>query len=242
MVYLFKMKKHWKLILLVFFLTVIILLNYTGIFSVLNISFINQNNDFILSYVDSNFYFSSLLFVFIYIVAVVFSIPGAWLLTVSGGYLFGWLFGGFFAVISATIGACIIFLLTKSLLRDFFKNKIINKKNILQKIEDGINNNSFSYLLFMRLMPIFPFVFVNIAPAILGIRFNIYAFTTFIGIIPGTLVYALLGEGASEVIISNDITALEGYSFTKIILGLSGLSLLSLLPIIIKYIKLYRNK
>ena len=235
MEYLFKMKKHWKLILLVFFLIVIILLNYTGIFSVLNISFINQNNDFILSYVDSNFYFSSLLFVFIYIMAVVFSIPGAWLLTVTGGYLFGWLFGGFFAVISATIGACIIFLLTKSLLRDFFKNKIINKKNILQKIEDGINNNSFSYLLFMRLMPIFPFVFVNIAPAILGIRFNIYAFTTFIGIIPGTLVYALLGEGASEVIISNDINALEGYSFTKIILGLSVLSLLSLLPIIIIY-------
>ena len=90
------MKKHWKLILAVFFLIVIILLNYTGIFSVLSISFINQNNEYILSYVDSNFYFSSLLFMLVYIVAVVFSIPGAWLLTVSGGYLFGWLFGGIF--------------------------------------------------------------------------------------------------------------------------------------------------
>ena len=114
--------------------------------------------------------------------------------------------------------------------------------NMLQKIEDGINNNAFSYLLFMRLMPLFPFVFVNIAPAILGIRFNIYAFTTFIGIIPGTMVYALLGEGASEVIISSDITSLTSYNFTKIIIGLSCLSVLSLSPILIKYIKLYRNK
>jgi len=242
MVYLFQMRKYWKFILLASFFIIIILLNYTGLFSVLNISFINQHHDYIVSYVEDNFYLASIFFTFIYILAVVFSIPGAWLLTVSGGYIFGWLFGGIYAVIAATIGACIIFLMAKSILRDFFKNKIINKKSILQKIENGVNNNAFSYLLFMRLMPIFPFVFVNIAPAILGIRFNIYAFTTFIGIIPGTMVYALLGEGASEVFISSDIANFEDYNFTKIIIGLSILSLLSLSPIIIKYIKFYRNK
>ena len=236
------MRKYWKFILLATFLIIIILLNYTGLFSVLNISFINQHNDYIVSYVEDNFYLASIFFTFIYILAVVFSIPGAWLLTVSGGYIFGWLFGGIYAVIAATIGACIIFLMAKSILRDFFKKKIINKKSILQKIENGVNNNAFSYLLFMRLMPIFPFVFVNIAPAILGIRFNIYAFTTFIGIIPGTMVYALLGEGASEVFISSDIANFEDYNFTKIIIGLSILSLLSLSPIIIKYIKFYRDK
>jgi uncharacterized membrane protein YdjX (TVP38/TMEM64 family) len=91
-------------------------------------------------------------------------------------------------------------------------------------------------------MPIFPFVFVNIAPAILGIRFNIYFITTLIGIIPGTFVYAVLGEGASEVFISGDILSLKGYDSIKIIIGLSGLSILSLSPIIIKYIKFYRNK
>jgi uncharacterized membrane protein YdjX (TVP38/TMEM64 family) len=236
------MRKYWKLILLATFLFVIILLNYSGLFSVLNIDLINQHHDYIVSYIEANFYFASLLFILIYIIAVIFSIPGAWLLTVSGGYLFGWQIGGFLAIISATIGACIIFLMAKNLLRDFFRNKIIAKKSIFQKIEDGVNNNALSYLLFMRLMPIFPFVFVNIAPAILGIRFKIYAFTTFIGIIPGTIVYALLGEGASEVFISGDILSYKGYDSIKIIIGLSGLSILSLSPLILKYIKFYKNK
>ncbi len=236
------MRKYWKLILLATFFLVIFLLNYTGFFSILNINFINQHHDYILGYIQVNLYRASILFILLYIVTVIFSLPGAWLLTVSGGYVFGWQIGCFLTVIAATIGACIIFLMTKSLLRDFFRKKIINKKSILQKIEHGINNNAFYYLLFMRLMPIFPFVFVNIAPAILGIRFNVYAFTTLIGIIPGTVVYSLLGEGASEVFISGDILSINGYDSTKIIIGLSGLSILSLSPLIIKYIKFYKNK
>ena len=242
MVYFFQMGKYWKLVLLATFLLVIILLNYTGFFSILNINFINQHHDYILSYIQVNFYRASILFILLYIVTVIFSLPGAWLLTVSGGYVFGWKIGCFLTVIAATIGACIIFLMAKSLLRGFFSKKIINKKSILQRIEHGINNNAFYYLLFMRLMPIFPFVFVNIAPALLGIRFKIYAVTTLIGIIPGTAVYSLLGEGASEVFISGDILSINAYDSTKIIIGLSGLSILSLSPLIIKYIKFYKNK
>ena len=90
-------------------------------------------------------------------------------------------------------------------------------------------------------MPIFPFVFVNIAPALLGSRFKIYAVTTLIGIIPGTAVYSLLGEGASEVFISGNVLSLNGYDSIKIIIGLSGLSLLSLSPLIIKNIKFYKK-
>lgn len=241
MVYLFQMGKYWKLVLLATFLLVIILLNYTGFFSILNINFISQNHDYILSYIQVNFYRASILFILLYIATVIFSLPGAWLLTVSGGYVFGWKIGCLLTVIAATIGACIIFLMAKNLLRGFFSKKIINKKSILQRIEHGINNNAFYYLLFMRLMPIFPFVFVNIAPALLGIRFKIYAVTTLIGIIPGTAVYSLLGEGASEVFISGNILSLNGYDSIKIIIGLSGLSLLSLSPLIIKYVKFYKK-
>lgn len=241
MIYLIRMKKYRKIILLIIFLFIIVLLNYTGFFSIININLINTHQNYILNFIENNFYLASLLFILIYIIAVIFSIPGAWLITVSGGYIFGWLIGGFLAVIGATLGACIIFIMAKNLLRNFFSKKIINKKSILIKIENGVKRDAFSYLLFMRLMPIFPFVFVNIVPALLGIRFNIYAVTTFIGIIPGTFVYALLGEGANEIFISGNVSSLETYDSFKIIIGLSGLSILSLLPIVIKYLKIYKN-
>jgi uncharacterized membrane protein YdjX (TVP38/TMEM64 family) len=125
---------------------------------------------------------------------------------------------------------------------NFFKNKIDNKKGMLKKLKQGIHNNAFSYLLFMRLMPIFPFVFVNIAPAIIGIRLNIFLVTTFIGIIPGTIVYSLIGAGASEAFTQGSLMRMDSYNSSEIIIGLSGLSLLSLLPIFIKYIKVIRNK
>lgn len=235
------MKKYRKIILLIIFLFIIALLNYTSFFSIININLINTHQNYILNFIENNFYLASLLFILIYIIAVIFSLPGAWLITVSGGYIFGWLIGGFLAVIGATLGACIIFIMAKNLLRNFFSKKIINKKSILIKIENGVKRDAFSYLLFMRLMPIFPFVFVNIVPALLGIRFNIYAVTTFIGIIPGTFVYALLGEGANEIFISGNVSSLETYDSFKIIIGLSGLSILSLLPIVIKYLKIYKN-
>jgi uncharacterized membrane protein YdjX (TVP38/TMEM64 family) len=236
------MRKYWKSILLATFLFVIITLNYTGNFSVLNIKLINEHHDYILSYIEAYFYRASLIFILIYIVAVTLSLPGAWLITVTGGYIFGWKIGGLLAIIAATIGACIIFILAKSLLRDFFSKKVIDKTNIFKKIENGVNNNALFYLLFMRLMPIFPFVFVNIVPAILGIRFNIYAFTTFIGIMPGTLVYSLIGEGAKVSFISGNLMNLEGFYTIEIVAGLSGLAFLSLVPIILKYLKFSKNK
>ena len=241
MIYLFRMSKYWKIILIISFVLFIVILNYTGFFSIININLINQHHDHIFYFIENNFYLASLFFVFIYVIAVIFSLPGAWLITVSGGYMFGWQIGGFLAVIGATIGACIIFLMAKNIFRNFFSKKIINRKSILKKIENGIKRDAISYLLFMRLMPIFPFVFVNIAPALLGIRFNIYAVTTFIGIIPGTFVYALLGEGANEIFVSGNISSFESYDSFKIIIGLSGLSILSLLPILIKSLKLNKK-
>ena len=237
-----KMRKYWKLSLLATFLLVIIILNYTGTFSFINISLISKHNVFILDYIENNFYKACLIYILTYILVVVLSLPGAWLLTLTGGFAFGWQVGSLITVFGATIGACIIFVITKSLFGNFFKNKIDNKKGMLKKLKQGIHNNAFSYLLFMRLMPIFPFVFVNIAPAIIGIRLNIFLVTTFIGIIPGTIVYSLIGAGASEAFTQGSLMRMDSYNSSEIIIGLSGLSLLSLIPIFIKYIKVIRNK
>ena len=231
------MRKYWKLIALATFLLLIIIINFSGYFSYLNLYQISNNYLFIENYIDSHYFSACLIFILVYILAVIVVMPGAWLLTFSGGFFFGWIIGSFLTVIGATIGACILFILSKSILGKYLNQKIKNKKGMLANFEKNINNNAFNYLLFMRLMPLFPFVFVNIAPSLLGIGFFVFFITTFLGIIPATIIYSLLGSGASDIFVSGDLFHLKNLISYKIVIGLGGLSLLSLIPIIFKYKK-----
>ena len=231
------MRKYWKLIALATFLLLIIIINFSGYFSYLNIHQISNNYLFIENYIDSNFFSACLIFILVYILAVIVVMPGAWLLTFSGGFFFGWIIGSFLTIIGATIGACILFILSKSILGKYLNQKIKNKKGVLANFEKNINDNAFNYLLFMRLMPLFPFVFVNIAPSLLGIGFFVFFITTCLGIIPATIIYSLLGSGASDIFVSGDLFHLKNLISYKIVIGLGGLSLLSLIPIIFKYKK-----
>ena len=231
------MRKYWKLIALATFLLLIIIINFSGYFSYLNLHQISSNYLFIENYIDSNFFSACLIFILVYILAVIVVMPGAWLLTFSGGFFFGWIIGSFLTVVGATIGACILFILSKSILGKYLNQKIKNKKGVLANFEKNINDNAFNYLLFMRLMPLFPFVFVNIAPSLLGIGFFVFFITTCLGIIPATIIYSLLGSGASDIFVSGDLFHLKNLISYKIVIGLGGLSLLSLIPIIFKYKK-----
>ena len=231
------MRKYWKLIALATFLLLIIIINFSGYFSYLNLHQISSNYLFIENYIDSHFFSACLIFILVYILAVIVVMPGAWLLTFSGGFFFGWIIGSFLTIIGATIGACILFILSKSILGKYLNQKIKNKKGVLANFEKNINDNAFNYLLFMRLMPLFPFVFVNIAPSLLGIGFFVFFITTCLGIIPATIIYSLLGSGASDIFVSGDLFHLKNLISYKIVIGLGGLSLLSLIPIIFKYKK-----
>ncbi|MBF87123.1 MAG: hypothetical protein CMJ14_03875 [Pelagibacterales bacterium] len=231
------MRKYWKLIALATFLLLIIIINFSGYFSYLNLHQISSNYLFIENYIDSNFFSACLIFILVYILAVIVVMPGAWLLTFSGGFFFGWIIGSFLTIIGATIGACILFILSKSILGKYLNQKIKNKKGVLANFEKNINDNAFNYLLFMRLMPLFPFVFVNIAPSLLGIGFFVFFITTCLGIIPATIIYSLLGSGASDIFVSGDLFHIKNLISYKIVIGLGGLSLLSLIPIIFKYKK-----
>lgn len=231
------MRKYWKLIALATFLLLIIIINFSGYFSYLNLHQISSNYLFIENYIDSHYFSACLIFILVYILAVIVVMPGAWLLTFSGGFFFGWIIGSFLTIIGATIGACILFILSKSILGKYLNQKIKNKKGVLANFEKNINDNAFNYLLFMRLMPLFPFVFVNIAPSLLGIGFFVFFITTCLGIIPATIIYSLLGSGASDIFVSGDLFHLKNLISYKIVIGLGGLSLLSLIPIIFKYKK-----
>lgn len=136
-------------------------------------------------------------FVALYAMAVALSLPGGAVLTIAGGFLFGWVLGGVASVIGATLGAIVVFVIAKTALSDVLAARA---GPWLSRFRDGFHQDAFSYLLFLRLVPIFPFWLVNLAPGLLGVSFTTYVVTTFLGIIPGTFAFALAGNGLDSVI------------------------------------------
>ena len=173
-------------------------------------------------------------YVLIYILSIVFSFPGAVFLTLAGGYLFGVFLGTALTVIAATIGASLLFLAVKFIFQDWGKSI---KPSKLTALRQGFKQDAFSYLLFLRLIPIFPFWLVNIVPALLHINFYIYVSATFIGIIPGSLIYILIGSRLSHFFSTNTAPNLSIFFDWPLLLALLGLGLLSISPIIYRKIK-----
>ncbi len=136
-------------------------------------------------------------FAALYVAVVALSLPVASFLTLFGGLLFGALVAGSVVVLAATLGALIVFLIAKTSLGHGLRDKA---GPWLLKLQDGFNENALSYLLFLRLVPVFPFWLVNIAPALLGVPTLTYTLATALGIIPGTFAYAFAGAGLGSVI------------------------------------------
>jgi uncharacterized membrane protein YdjX (TVP38/TMEM64 family) len=136
-------------------------------------------------------------YVAVYICAVALSLPAAWALTVIGGILFGWCVGGLATVVGATVGATVIFLVARTACGETLVRRA---GPLTAKIADGFRADAFSYLLFLRLVPAFPFVLVNIVPALVGVSPRTFVAATALGIIPGTFAYALAGAGLDSAL------------------------------------------
>ncbi len=128
---------------------------------------------------------------------VALSFPGASLLTVAAGFLLGWLVGGAATVIAATLGALTLFLAVRTSLGESLRHRA---GPFLSQLSAGFREDAVSYLLFLRLTPVFPFWLVNVAPALFHVGVRPYVLTTFFGIIPGTFAYAFFGAGLGSVI------------------------------------------
>ncbi len=195
-----------------------------------------DNRETLLAWRDSNFVFAALAYMLIYIIVVAFSLPGATVMTLTGGFLFGLAFGSAMTVVAATTGATAIFLAAKTGLGDMLHGKLQSSgsSGVLKKLEQGLHENEISYLFLMRLVPALPFFVANLAPAFMGVKLRNFVITTFFGIIPGTVVYTWVGSGLGEVFAAGETPNL-GIIFEPHILGpLLGLSALSALPIVIK--------
>jgi uncharacterized membrane protein YdjX (TVP38/TMEM64 family) len=142
---------------------------------------------------------SVLAFVAIYIAAASLSLPGCPIMTATGGLLFGWFVGGLATVVGATIGATILFLIARSAIGGLLGERTAPW---LTKLRQGFKDDALSYLLFLRLVPAFPFWFVNVAPAVLGVPLRTYVIGTFFGIIPATFAFASAGAGLDSIIMA----------------------------------------
>ena len=193
-----------------------------------------ENRDALVAWRDSNLLVAILVYGAAYVLAVAFSVPGAVWLTIAGGFLFGLYVGAATTVVSATIGATLIFLASKTTLRETL---VRNAGAWLRRAEEEFQENEVSFMLLMRLVPAIPFFAVNIAAALLGVRWTTYVWTTLLGIIPGSTVYTWVGAGIDDVIARGETPNL-GLIFEWTILGpILGLCALAVLPILIRKLR-----
>lgn len=185
----------------------------------------------ILAFADDYFVLSILIFVFIYIIIVAFSIPGATVMTLLGGLIFGLLLGSLVVVISATIGASVVFFAVRSALGETLKQKA---KGSIEKMRLGLEKDAFNYLMVLRLIPIFPFFVINIAAGMLGVKFRDFFWATLLGIIPGSIVYVWVGTSLSYVIQQGNDINLKIILEPQFILPIIALAILSVVPVFIK--------
>jgi uncharacterized membrane protein YdjX (TVP38/TMEM64 family) len=185
-------------------LLVLLGLGYAGgLHQYLTLTSIVEHRATLAAYTANHLALALLAFVTIYTAAVAISFPGASILTILAGLLFGWLAGGFAAIVAATIGATIVFQIAKSSFGDVLARKA---GPFLNRISVGFADDAFNYLLFLRLVPAFPFWLVNIAPALANVKLRTFVIATFVGIIPGTFAFAFVGAGLDSLIAAQQAT------------------------------------
>jgi uncharacterized membrane protein YdjX (TVP38/TMEM64 family) len=206
-------------------------------------------------YLADNAALSILVYVAIYAVAVTLSLPCGLIFSVAGGLLFGWLVGAVAAVVGATVGATLVFLIARTAVGDSFGKRAAPW---LAKLGEGFRKDALVYMLFLRLVPAFPFWFVNLAPAVLGVPLKTFVLGTVLGIIPATLAFASAGAGLDSIVLAAKreyaaCVALQGLEKCRLtihpgsvltrelIQALILIGVVALIPIVIKNVKKRRK-
>lgn len=193
---------------------------------------LRDNRERLAVWVDSNPLLATAAYIALYVLVVAFSLPVASFLTVVGGFLFGPVTGTLWTVTGATLGAAMVFLAARSAFGAVLRARA---GSMLARLETEFHRNAFHYLLFLRLVPVFPFWLVNIAPAFFGMALGPFLLATMIGILPGTFVFIYFGHGLDAALQRADGFSLEAVATPEILIALTLLALLSLAPVLIKW-------
>ena len=223
----------------------------TGLYQRVSLQALAQNRELLREFVDANLVLAVALFLAAYVAVVALSIPGAAVMSIAGGFLFGWLISVPVSIVAALTGATIVFQIVKTSLGSALAEKA---GPLVQKLSKGFADNAFSFLLFLRLAPVFPFFMVNAVAGLCRVPMRTFIAATAIGIVPGSLAFALLGAGLDKVIdaqraVFDTCVAANGAancSFSlepsalitrELLIGFAGLGLVALLPVAFKYFK-----
>jgi uncharacterized membrane protein YdjX (TVP38/TMEM64 family) len=203
-------------------------LRFTGIGDLLSLDTLARHRDSLAGFVAANALGAGAAYVALYTAAVALSLPGAVVLTLTGGFLFGAALGTALTVAAATLGATLVFLFAR---RVFGEDALARLGPRAAKLAEGIRRDAASYLLVLRLVPLFPFFLVNLVPAFCGVRLPVFVLTTLFGILPGTAVFSLAGAGLGEVLVAGGSFEIGRVLTPTTLAALLGLAALSLAAI-----------
>lgn len=220
--------KKWFLLALIFIIFSTFF--YLGGHKFLTFESLKQNNEALKTWAHSNLLFASSAFFIIYVVTTALSLPGAAVLTLASGLIFGLQLGTILSSFASTMGAGLAFLATRYFLKDWVQNKFGSK---IKSINEGVKNEGAYYLFTLRLMPVFPFFLVNLLMGLTPIKFWTYYWVSQLAMLPGTAIYVNAGTQISEIESPKDILS------PALILSFV---LLGLFPLIIKKTLGFINK
>lgn len=196
-----------------------------------------DNREALIAFRDANYLLTVLAFIAIYVAIVAFSLPGATIATLTGGFLFATFPGALFNITGATIGATLIFLAARHGFGDSLRAKMDGAEGAVKTIRDGINQNQWSMLFLIRLVPAIPFFVANLVPSFLGVPLRRFVISTFLGIMPGAVVYTSVGAGLGQVFARGETPNLGIIFEPHILLPILGLCVLAVLPIVINALR-----
>jgi uncharacterized membrane protein YdjX (TVP38/TMEM64 family) len=203
-------------------------LRLTPLGELVSLETLARHREALVGYVARHGALAAAAFVVIYIAVVAFSLPGATVMTLAGGFLFGVASGTALTVFSATIGATLVFLFAQ---RIFGADALDRLGPRAARLAAGLRRDAVSYLLVLRLVPLFPFVLVNLVPAFAGVRLSVFVLTTLFGILPGSVVYTLAGAGLGDVLAAGGAFEIGRVLTPRVLGALLGLATLSLAAI-----------
>jgi uncharacterized membrane protein YdjX (TVP38/TMEM64 family) len=193
-----------------------------------------KNRELLLQSVAGLGLFAPVVFIAVYVAAAALSIPLGAIMTVTGGFLFGTLAGGLYSLLGATAGGTILFLVA----RTSFGSSLQHRAGpMLQKVEAGFRENAANYLFVLRIVPLFPFWFVNLVAAFFGLRLRTFVIVSLLGMAPASFVYAYLGAGIGAVIEAGRAPDFEIIKSWPVLGPLLALALLALVPVAYKWLK-----
>lgn len=228
------MKKIYNFIPISLLFLLSFLIYWTGLYQMISFDTLREHHKELREIVLENKVLAPVMFVVVFALSIAFSIPGGFFLSLFSGFLFSQPWGLFYVLAAVTLGSVLIFLAVKTVFKAFPKEK---GGPWLQKMEQGFRKNATYYMLSMRLIPYFPFWFVNCLAAFCNLSIWTYIWTTFLGMVPLAFLYTYAGSKLNMIFETKkefsfaSALSLEG----KMILVCLGLSVL--IPILVKNIR-----